>query len=121
MRSKDAWANWGARTGRSRYGTAMTDTFASRPCQVTALAASQVAVEGRTVTFTLLGESNFRYTVTAPSVEGSYAFSGVIKGVNRAAAAARPAPYANADIHSHSHSHTYTNIRVHSHGAAALD
>ena len=50
------------------------------------LAATQVAVEGRTVTFTLLGESNFRYTVTAPSTEGSYAFSGVIKDVSRAAA-----------------------------------
>ena len=50
------------------------------------LAASQVAVEGRTVTFTLLGESDFRYTVTAPSAEGSYTFSGVIKDVNRAAA-----------------------------------
>ena len=50
------------------------------------LGASQVAVEGRTVTFTLLGESSFRYTVTAPSAEGSYTFSGVIKDVNRAAA-----------------------------------
>ena len=71
------------------------------------LAASQVAVEGRTVTFTLLGESDFRYTVTAPSAEGSYTFSGVIKDVNRAAASVSGAshdtgwPTPNADACTH--------------------
>ena len=78
------------------------------------LAASQVAVEGRTVTFTLLGESDFRYTVTAPSAEGSYTFSGVIKDVNRAAASVsgastiRVGPPPNADAYTHADTHADT-------------
>ena len=35
------------------------------------LSESQVAVDGQTVTFTLLGEETFAYTVTAPAAEGS--------------------------------------------------
>ena len=44
---------------------------------------ASVAVEGQTVTFTLIGETEFTYTVTAPSVAGSYAFSGIAKDVNK--------------------------------------
>ena len=85
------------------------------------LAASQVAVEGRTVTFTLLGESNFRYTVTAPSAEGSYAFSGVIKDVNRSAASVSgastirvgppptPSPTPNARTDTHADAYAYAD------------
>ena len=38
-----------------------------------------VMVEGRTVTFTLLGETEFSYTVTAFNIERVYSFSGVLK------------------------------------------
>ena len=44
---------------------------------------ASVAVEGQTVTFTLIGETEFTYTVTAPSVAGSYVFSGIAKDVNK--------------------------------------
>ena len=47
------------------------------------LSKAAVAVEGQTVTFTLLGEETLTYTVTAPTAEGSYIFSGIIKDVNR--------------------------------------
>ena len=39
--------------------------------------------EGRTVSFILIGDEEFTYTVTAPSVEGSYAFSGILQDSNR--------------------------------------
>ena len=41
-------------------------------------------VEGRTVTFTLLGDESFTYTVTASAEEGSHAFAGVLKDVDKA-------------------------------------
>ena len=50
------------------------------------LSDSQVAADGRTVTFTLLGEEAFAYTVTAPAAAGSYEFSGIIKDVDKAEA-----------------------------------
>ena len=37
-----------------------------------------VEVENQTVSFILLGEETFTYTVTAPSVERRYTFSGVL-------------------------------------------
>jgi hypothetical protein len=40
---------------------------------------SQVAEAGNTVTFTLVDESNFDYTVEASGIDGTYAFSGIIK------------------------------------------
>jgi hypothetical protein len=43
------------------------------------LDASQVAEAGNTVTFTLVDESNFDYTVEASGTDGTYAFSGIIK------------------------------------------
>lgn len=42
-----------------------------------------VKVDSRTLTFTLLGESEFTYTVKAPAVEGTYGFSGIIKDQNK--------------------------------------
>ena len=73
-------------TGYGSFGQVVETMPSGFSYARSSLTASQVAVEGRAVTFTLLGESNFRYTVTAPSMEGSYAFSGVIKDVSRAAA-----------------------------------
>ena len=43
----------------------------------------QVEVTGRTVTFTLLGDTSFTYTVTAPASEGSYGFRGVLWDADR--------------------------------------
>ena len=43
---------------------------------------SGVKVEGDTLTFTLLGEERFSYTVTAPAVEGQYSFSGALLDAN---------------------------------------
>lgn len=43
---------------------------------------SGVKVEGDTLKFTLLGEERFSYTVTAPSVEGQYSFSGALLDEN---------------------------------------
>ena len=43
------------------------------------LDASQVAEAGNTVTFTLVDESSFDYTVEASGTDGTYAFSGIIK------------------------------------------
>ena len=44
---------------------------------------AQVSSEGQTVQFNLLGDSRFTYTVTVPSVEGRYTFSGIIKNIDR--------------------------------------
>ena len=43
-----------------------------------------VTVNGQEVTFSLLGETDFTYTVAAPSAEGSYSFSGVLTNSDRA-------------------------------------
>ena len=43
-----------------------------------------VTVNGQEVTFSLLGETDFTYTVAAPSAEGSYSFSGVLTSSDRA-------------------------------------
>ena len=43
-----------------------------------------VTVNGQVVTFNLLGETDFTYTVAAPSAEGSYSFSGVLTNSDRA-------------------------------------
>ena len=48
------------------------------------LSEAAVAVEGQTVAFTLLGDERFTYTVTAPSAEGVYSFSGVLLDANKA-------------------------------------
>ena len=39
---------------------------------------------GRQITFTLLGETSFTYTVAAPGIAGSYSFSGVLLNSERA-------------------------------------
>ena len=40
-------------------------------------------VEGQTVTFTLLGDAAFSYTVTASAEEGGHAFAGVLKDADK--------------------------------------
>ena len=50
------------------------------------LSKSQVAVVGQTITVTLLGETTFAYTVTAPAAAGSYVFSGIAKDEDKAEA-----------------------------------
>ena len=47
------------------------------------LSDSAVTVAGQEVSFTLFGETAFTYTVAAPSAEGTYSFSGVLKHSNR--------------------------------------
>ena len=44
---------------------------------------SDVSASGQTVRFSLFGESSFTYTVTAPSAEGPYTFSGVLRDSTR--------------------------------------
>ena len=46
------------------------------------LSEAAVKAEGQTVTFTLLADERFAYTVAAPSAEGSYSFSGVLLDAN---------------------------------------
>ena len=43
------------------------------------LSESQIIEEGNLVKFILYGETNFEYTVTASSTEGTYLFSGILK------------------------------------------
>ena len=43
-----------------------------------------VTVNGQEVTFSLFGETDFTYTVAAPSAKGSYSFSGVLTNSDRA-------------------------------------
>ena len=47
------------------------------------LSDSQVQADGRTVTFTLLGDATFHYSATAPATGGSYDFSGSVLDSNR--------------------------------------
>ena len=47
------------------------------------LSEGSVTVDGQTVSFVLLGDGSFTYTVDAPDEEGAYAFSGVLKDANR--------------------------------------
>ena len=45
--------------------------------------ASQVLVTGQMVRFTLQGDDSFTYIVTAPSTEGPYTFSGMLRDFDR--------------------------------------
>ena len=47
------------------------------------LSEGSVTVAGQTVSFVLLGDQSFTYTVDVPGEEGSYTFSGVLKDANR--------------------------------------
>ena len=47
------------------------------------LSEGSVTVDGQTVSFVLLGDRSFTYTVDAPDDEGTYTFSGVLKDANR--------------------------------------
>ena len=84
----------------------------------------QAAADGQTVAFTLLGETTFTYTVTAPDAEGSYAFSGVIKDVNKVVASVggvssirvgpdpTPTPTPRPDTHAYTRADTHAYTRV---------
>ena len=61
-------------------GGAVTETLPEGFTYVSSsLPDSQVSVTGQQVRFTLQGDTSLTYTVTAPSVEGSYAFSGTLR------------------------------------------
>ena len=47
------------------------------------LSEGSVTVDGQTVSFVLLGDGSFTYTVDVPGEEGAYTFSGVLKDANR--------------------------------------
>ena len=47
------------------------------------LSEGSVTVDGQTVSFVLLGDGSFTYTVDVPDEEGDYTFSGVLKDANR--------------------------------------
>ena len=47
------------------------------------LDAAQVKENGQEITFVLLGESSFTYTVTAPGEDGSYRFEGTLRDEDR--------------------------------------
>ena len=47
------------------------------------LSEGSVTAAGQTVSFVLLGDESFTYTVDVPGDEGAYAFSGVLKDANR--------------------------------------
>ena len=65
-------------------GGAVTETLPEGFTYVSSsLPNSQVSVTGQQVRFTLQGDTSFTYTVTAPSVEGSYAFSGTLRDDER--------------------------------------
>ena len=49
----------------------------------TSLGDSSVTVDGRTVSFVLLGDRSFTYTVEAPGTEGRYTFTGVFSDSDR--------------------------------------
>ena len=49
------------------------------------LSEGSVTVDGQIVSFVLLGDGSFTYTVDVPGEEGDYAFSGVLKDANREA------------------------------------
>ena len=47
------------------------------------LSEGSVTVDGQTVSFVLLGDMSFNYTVDVPDVEDTYTFSGVLKDASR--------------------------------------
>ena len=49
----------------------------------TSLGDSSVTVDGRTVSFVLLGDRSFTYTVEVPGAEGRYTFTGVFRDSDR--------------------------------------
>ena len=62
------------------------------------LRASAVAVSGRDITFTLVGQTSFSYTVTASDVADSHTFSGVLKVIDVSAGTSTDYPIADSTI-----------------------
>ena len=70
-------------SGYGRFG-AVTETLPPGFSYVSSsLEDSGVTDVGREVSFSLFGQTAFTYTVTAPSAEGTYSFSGVLRNSDR--------------------------------------
>ena len=94
------------------------------------LSDAAVAVEGQTVAFTLVGDERFTYTVAAPSAEGSYSFSGVMRDADKVAEpvggassirvgpAPTPTPTTPAYPRRRLQSHAHADARAHAHADA---
>lgn len=66
-------------TGYGMFGQVIETLPAGFSYVNSSLSAGSVTLEGQDVKFTLLGVTSFTYNVTAPSVEGTYTFSGILK------------------------------------------
>ena len=66
-------------TGYGSFGQIVETLPAGFSYVSSSIAETAVTVEGRTVSFTLLGDRRVTYTVTAPGAEGPFSFSGVLK------------------------------------------
>ena len=71
-------------SGYGPFGGVMETLPAGFSYVSSSLPDDSVTVNGQEVTFNLLGETDFTYTVAAPSAEGSYSFSGVLTNSDRA-------------------------------------
>ena len=71
-------------SGYGRFGGIRETLSAGFSYVSSSLPDDSVTVNGQEVTFNLLGETDFTYTVAAPSAEGSYSFSGVLTNSDRA-------------------------------------
>ena len=87
----------------------------------TSLGDSSVTVDGRTVSFVLLGDRSFTYTVEVPGTEGRYTFTGVFSDSDResqAVGGAFPGPRRTAtdgysDTYAHANHGTYRDPLAH--------
>ena len=71
-------------TGYGGFGQVVATLPAGFSYEGSCLSDATVAVEGQSVAFTLLRDERFTHTVTAPSAEGSYSFSGALLDPSRA-------------------------------------
>ena len=72
-----------AATGYGQAGGVTEMLPAGFVYESSSLADSQVLVTGQMVRFTLQGDESFTYIVTAPSTEGPYTFSGMLRDFDR--------------------------------------
>ena len=81
----------------------------------TSLGDTSVTVDGQTVSFVLLGDRSFTYTVEVPGAEGRYTFTGVFSDSDRERPSRRrrfPGPrWAATDGYSDTHAHA--NLGTH--------
>ena len=72
-----------ARTTRARPQPWWRRCRTASPSSASALPSTQIEQEEQVLRFNLLGDSSFSYVVTVPTREGQYAFTGVIRNVDR--------------------------------------